>query len=338
MRIVKTIGIVLGLLLALILVIAAIAPKDFNVEKATTIEASADAIFSHVKYFEKRNAWYPWGQDDPTNKTSIEGDDGTVGAISHWEGETTGKGKQVITLLEENKRFESDLIFLTPYESEAATYMTLEKADAGTEVKWGFNTSMPYPMNLMGMFMDWENGVGKDFTKGLNLLKTIVEEEKANTASTDYNIMEVDLPTRHFLAVKEEIEMDKLTAHYAKNLPKVAAACQKNKIEMAGMPCGLFYSWDIETNTTEVAQAVPVSQKVNLKGFTTVELPAGKGLQVDYYGDYHGTITAHEAIEAYCKAKGLTPKMPVIEQYVTDPEEETDQSKWLTRIYYALEE
>jgi hypothetical protein len=30
--------------------------------------------------------------------------------------------------------------------------------------------------------------------------------------------------------------------------------------------------------------------------------------------------------------------MPVIEQYVTDPGQEPDSSKWLTRVFYPVEE
>jgi effector-binding domain-containing protein len=337
MRILKTIGIILAAIIAIFLIVAAIAPKDLNVERSTTIDASAEAIFPHVKYFEKRNAWYPWGQDDPTNKTTIEGEDGTVGAMSKWEGETTGKGHQTITALEENKNVETDLIFTEPYESEAKTYLTLQPGENGTEVTWGLKSKMPYPMNIMLLFGNMTEVLAKDYDNGLSMLKDIVEEEAANApAGTTYEIQEVELPERYFLAIREEINMDKLTERYAENLPAVFQACEKNKVETTGMPCGLFYSWDEETGTTDVAHCAPIAKKVSLEGYECITLPAGKVLIVDYYGPYEGSVAAHEAITKYCEEKGVEPKMPVIEQYITDPGAEPDPSKWLTKIYYQI--
>ena len=337
MRILKTIGIILAAIIAIILIVAAIAPKDLNVERSTTIDASAEAIFPHVKYFEKRAAWYPWGQDDPTNKTTIEGEDGTVGAISKWEGETTGKGYQAVTALEDNKNMETDLVFTEPYASEAKTYLTLQPGENGTEVTWGFNSKMPYPMNIMMLFGNMTEVLGKDYEKGLSMLKDIVEEEAANApAGTTYEIQEVDLPERYFLAIREEINMEKLAERYAENLPAVFQACEKNKVETIGMPCGLFYTWDEESGKADVAHCAPIAEKVSVEGYECITLPAGKVLIVDYYGSYEGSVAAHEAITKYCEDKGIEPKMPVIEQYVTDPSTEPDQSKWLTKIYYQI--
>ena len=58
---------------------------------------------------------------------------------------------------------------------------------------------------------------------------------------------------------------------------------------------------------------------------------------INYYGPYEESNKPHEAIEKYLQAKNLTASLPCWEEYVTDPEEEPDQSKWLTRIYYFLE-
>ena len=336
MRILKTIGIILASIIALLLIVAAIAPKDFNVERSTTISASPEAIFPYVKYFEKRNSWYPWGKDDPTNKTTVEGTDGEVGAVSNWEGETTGKGSQTFTGMEENKKVTTKLSFIEPYESEAETYLTLDGEDNATQVVWGMSSSMPYPMNLMlltGMTAQLE----KNYDDGLAALKEIVEREAAEAkVAPTYEIKEMELPERYFLAVREEIGMDKVPEHYAIHFPAVTEACGKHSIEITGMPCGMFYTWDMEKNTTDVAHGIPIAQKANIEGFTCVNLGACKALVVDYYGPYEGSIAAHEAIDAYCKANGIEPKMPVIEQYMNDPTEEPDQSKWHTRIYYQI--
>ncbi len=46
-----------------------------------------------------------------------------------------------------------------------------------TRVQWGFDGRMPYPMNLMLLFVDMEEALGNDLETGLNKLKTILEAE-----------------------------------------------------------------------------------------------------------------------------------------------------------------
>ena len=45
-----------------------------------------------------------------------------------------------------------------------------------TKVKWGFIGRMPYPMNVMQLFMDLPGMIGNDLQTGLNNLKGILEK------------------------------------------------------------------------------------------------------------------------------------------------------------------
>jgi hypothetical protein len=63
-------------------------------------------------------------------------------------------------------------------ESKDHAYMTFDSiTDTTTLVKWGFNGSMPYPMNLSLLFMDLDGMLGKDLDQGLANLKTILEKQ-----------------------------------------------------------------------------------------------------------------------------------------------------------------
>ena len=333
MKVLKKIGIGLGVLIALVLLLGLIVPRDINVERDIVIEASKEKIFPHVQYFAKRDAWYPWNEADPDMKKSSEGTDGEVGAIWRWDGnKEVGAGRQILTGIQPNDRVESDLIFTEPYESEAKTYVQLDEVEGGTKVSWGFDATMPYPFNVMQLFMG-ADAVGADFTKGLTMLKEIVE----NTPdSPEYTVKQVDLPLRHFVAVKRTVPMTEITAFYMESLPKVAQAIQKNGVEMTGMPCGLYYAFDEEKGETEMAGGAPVASKTKIEDFESINLTSRKALLIDYYGPYHEIRHAHDAMEVYLQKNGLEPVMPVIEEYVTDPSTEPDSNKWLTRVYYPL--
>ena len=108
--------------------------------------------------------------------------------------------------------------------------------------------------------------------------------------------------------------------------------------EMAGAPCGLYFTWDEASKTTDMAGAVPVKKKTEAEGFSAIEIPATEALLIEFYGDYHNIGAAHTAMEQYIAATGAKTTPPAIEEYVTDPGTEKDASKWLTKVYYPLEQ
>jgi hypothetical protein len=57
---------------------------------------------------------------------------------------------------------------------------------------------------------------------------------------------------------------------------------------------------------------------------------------IEYLGDYAKTGEAHSAMDEYMAEKKLQSIPPVMEEYVTDPVEEPDTAKWLTRILYFV--
>jgi len=339
MKALKIGGITLLALLGIGLILSLIAPKEMLVERSTVVAAPRDVVFKQIATFEKRDAWSPWMKLDPNMKLERTGADGTIGAISKWEGnDQVGKGQEEFVAITPNERIEIVLSFLEPWESKADTWIQLADAEGGTKVSWGMKSPMPMPMNIMALFMDMDAMMGKDFEAGLSDLKAIAEKEATSMSSAaNYDVMKMDMPVRWFIALRETVTMEQIAAKYAENLPKVYEAVTKKGIEMDGMPCGLYYVWDEASKRTDMAFAIPVKTKTEIPGFETIELPAGVVLTVDYYGPYEGVGAAHEAIDAYAKADGLKAGAPAVEQYVTDPGKEPDPKKWLTKVTYPVE-
>lgn len=332
MKALKTIGIILGLMIVIVLVLGLIAPKTVSTERSIVINAPRAVVFPHLQYFEKQQAWSPWNERDPNMKSEIVGTDGSVGAINRWESETQGIGEQEITALVPNERMETHLRFKG--QGEADAFMAAADADGGTKVTWGFSSTSPYPMNVMNLFMDIAGMVGKDYEAGLSKLKTMIE----STPKTynGYQVQAVESPAKYFVALRETIAIDKVSEGYAKNLGKIVAAVQQAGIEMAGMPCGMFFRWDEAKGEADLAYAIPVATKAIVKGYETIEVPAGKLLVVDYYGAYAGTGEAHIAMDEYVKENNLEALVPVWEEYITDPGTQPDTAKWLTKVYYPI--
>jgi uncharacterized protein YndB with AHSA1/START domain len=181
MKALKIVGIIVLGLVGVVLILGLIAPKAYQVERFVIINAPRAAVFPHLQYFDKHLAWSPWTEYDPNMKVDISENDGTVGATYHWTGnDQVGEGEQKITAIQPEERVDIDLHFLKPWESKSTTYLALDDANDGTQVIWGISGKMPFPENIFGLFMDMDAMLGKDFDKGLNKLKTIVETSPAN--------------------------------------------------------------------------------------------------------------------------------------------------------------
>ncbi len=333
MKALKTIGIILAAIIALVLVLGLIAPRTVATEKSIVINAPREVIFPYLQYFVKQQTWSPWNERDPNMKTEIIGTDGTVGAINRWESKTEGTGEQEITSLVSNERLETHLRFRG--QGEADAFLAAKDAEGGTEVTWGFSATTPYPLNFMNLFMDIAGMVGKDYDAGLNKLKVMME--LLPKTDRDYDVKVMDSPAKYYIGLRKTVAMQDMQKTFAENLPKVFEAVQKAGIEMAGAPCGLYFSWDEANQSSDMAFAIPIKTKASVKGFETIEIPAGKILLIDYFGAYEGIGEAHFAMDDYIKEHNLQQLAPICEAYVTDPQTEPDTAKWLTKVYYPVQ-
>ena len=120
MRILKILGIIILSLIGLVLIAGLIMPKDYEVSRDVVIDAPSSFIFKHVGSLQAANTWAPWGDKDPDQVVTYEGDAGAVGSTQYWSGnDDVGEGIQTITAVEENRRVDSHLKFIRPWESES---------------------------------------------------------------------------------------------------------------------------------------------------------------------------------------------------------------------------
>ncbi len=168
--------ILLGIVL-LIIFLAAIAPKSYNVFRSVEIQKPRAQVFDYLRYLEKQREWSPWEKKDPDMEHKLTGTDGQVGAVSYWNGnKQVGEGEQEITQLEEGKRIEGELRFFKPWKSTSDCYLDVEDAGSGsTKVTWGFSGKNKFPMSILMLFMNMDKAVGKDFEEGLASLKANLE-------------------------------------------------------------------------------------------------------------------------------------------------------------------
>ena len=178
MKILKRILIGLGVLVLLVLIVAAFVGNDFSVQREVTINKPKAEVFNYVKMVGNQKNFSVWQKKDPNAKMETSGTDGTVGFVSKWDSEVreVGKGEQQITAVKDGERMEMALHFYKPMDSKANAFFSTEAVgDNQTKVKWGFSGRMSYPMNIMLLFMNMDNMLGKELQEGLDNLKTTLE-------------------------------------------------------------------------------------------------------------------------------------------------------------------
>ena len=169
--------IILGVI-ALISLLAAIAPKNYDVSRSIEIARPKSEVFDYLKYLKNMDQWSPWAKKDPDMDKKFTGTDGEVGAISYWNGnKEVGEGEQEIKNIIDGKSIESELRFFKPWKSTSDCYTNVEVGGEGTtKVTWGFSGTNKFPMSSMALFMSMDKMVGKDFEEGLATLKEILEK------------------------------------------------------------------------------------------------------------------------------------------------------------------
>jgi hypothetical protein len=176
MLVLKFILIAVVVLVLLLLVLHLIAPKEAKLERSVLISASKEAIFSLHSVFCKTRRMVALDGNGLERETELEGEDGTLNAVWRWEGNNkVGKGHQKNTNIVPNESVDTIVTFEKPWQSQAGSYLRLEEKTDATMVRWGFSTKMSFPFTILGLLMNMDKAVGKDYEKGLNKLKKLVE-------------------------------------------------------------------------------------------------------------------------------------------------------------------
>jgi len=161
---------------ATVLVLAALRPNQFRVERGITIDAPAERVFPLIDDFHRWADWSPWEHLDPAMQRTWGDIPHGPGASYAWEGnKKVGAGRMEILRSEAAKRIQIKLDFLRPFEAHNITDFTLAPEGSGTRVIWAMHGPSPFISKLMGLFFNLDRLIGKDFEAGLAKLKAVAE-------------------------------------------------------------------------------------------------------------------------------------------------------------------
>ena len=172
----KKIALVLVVLVCAVLVYAATKPDTMTVQRTATIKAPPEKIYPLITDFHSWSAWSPYEKLDPAMKRTYGGPAAGKGATYAWEGNNkVGKGDMQITDAMAPSKVDIALHFLKPMKTNNLTEFTLVPKGDSTTVTWAMRGPNLYIGKVMGVFVNMDRMIGRDFETGLANLKAIAE-------------------------------------------------------------------------------------------------------------------------------------------------------------------
>jgi carbon monoxide dehydrogenase subunit G len=172
----KIIAIVIVVLIAALLIYAATRPDTLRVQRSTNIKAPPEKIFALINDFHSWGAWSPYEKKDPAMKRTMSGAANGKGAVYEWEGDkNVGKGRMEIAESSPPSKVTLKLDFVKPFEAHNIVDFTLGPKGDSTNVTWAMHGPSPYISKIIGIFLNMDSMIGKDFETGLANLKTVAE-------------------------------------------------------------------------------------------------------------------------------------------------------------------
>jgi uncharacterized protein YndB with AHSA1/START domain len=169
--------IVVVVVIAAVLALAAMRPNEFSVQRSVSIKAPPERIYPMLIDFRQWPAWSPWEKLDPDMKRTLSGPTSGTGATYAWQGSgKVGAGRMEIKEADAPSRVTIQLDFIKPFEGHNVTDFTLAARGEQTEVTWLMHGPAPFVSKLMGLFVDMDKMIGKDFEAGLANLKAATEK------------------------------------------------------------------------------------------------------------------------------------------------------------------
>jgi hypothetical protein len=176
----KRIALIAGGLLLVLLVVIATRPGQMHVERSLPMPVAPQVVHTLLNDFRAWPSWSPWEKLDPEMKRELSGAPQGVGAKYAWSGnDQVGSGNMEI-VESKPEQIKIRLEFKEPFAATNITTFALAPAPApsgaaGTRVTWAMDGENNFVSKAMGLFMDMDALIGKDFEAGLANLGALAE-------------------------------------------------------------------------------------------------------------------------------------------------------------------
>jgi hypothetical protein len=172
----KTLALVAVAAVGALLAYAATRPDTFRVQRSLVVNAPAAKLFPMVNDLRQFSAWNPYEKKDPAIRINYRGAASGPGAGYDFEGnKEVGKGSIDIVDAAAPAKVTMQLTMVEPFEGRNTVEFSLVPQGQATNVTWAMHGPSLFMAKLVGVFMNMDQMIGRDFEAGLANLKTLAE-------------------------------------------------------------------------------------------------------------------------------------------------------------------
>ena len=328
----KRILLSIGFVLLVILVLGFLAPKEYVAVRNVSIEAPRAFVYEHIKSLEDLHAWsYPMFQDSAID-VSYEGTPGTVGSSARWTRKLSMEvGAEEILRVVPLSRMETRIRTIRPWESLSHSYYYINGEGEKSTLEWNFEGHSPFPFNIRNLFINMDHIQGKIHEQSLEQLKTLVER--------GYIGHQLGISVEHSPHVSWPIVKHTIGANVLPESVIFESFDHKRKEinEKSEFLPRMFMFERTSRDSVTVGLVLQHNYSEDSIVLDSVILEHGRLLKIEHVGDYQGIMAKHGVIKSYIEDEGWNQSWPIELEYVVNPLNETDTSKWVTIITYRLE-
>lgn len=171
--------IVLSFLLVVFVIGGLLIPSNWTVSKEITVAASKEDVYEQVANLHNWQNWAPWNKEmDPTQVYTYEGPKQGAGAKWLWTSKNMGTGWLEIKSADEKTGVLYEL-FLDMNGSTSTMFGNIAyvETDKGLHITWSDEGNSGKNLGKRWLSLLIKPILGKEFEKGLEKLKTVVEAE-----------------------------------------------------------------------------------------------------------------------------------------------------------------
>jgi carbon monoxide dehydrogenase subunit G len=171
MTTITIIAIVLAALIAGFLILAAMRPNTFRVQRSIDIKAPPEKVFPLIDDYKH------WASMDPAMKRTFSGAPNGKGAVYEWDGnKNIGRGRMEIIDTTPPSSVVIKLDFFSPFEAHNVAEFSMQPKGNATNVTWAMQGPLPYMAKIMHMLFSMDRMVGGQFEQGLANMKAVAEK------------------------------------------------------------------------------------------------------------------------------------------------------------------
>ena len=180
----KKILIALAAIVLIFVIVVALQPSEFQMDRSTTIAAPQADVFAQVNDFHKWEAWSPWAKLDLQAKVNFEGPPEGEGTVMTWSGNSmVGEGKMTLTESRPNELIKTRVDMVKPFEGSSTSEFTFKPEGDQTSVTWSMAAHHNFMQKALCLVMGGKTMMSELMEKGLAQMKSVVESRPSASAN-----------------------------------------------------------------------------------------------------------------------------------------------------------